>query len=183
MVGDRGGDRRCRRKKKSDVSDESRDTDGKWTAGGGGSASATPTDVSKTPKVFKEAFDKAFADSPFRDHVTHYSEEQLKGMKLFVAEGGKAGIAVHDHGDGRIEATALFNQGGAKGAGALLLAHSIKTAGVNYLECYGENLRKFYESSGFKVKSSAPFNEKYAAPSWNYEKFGRPNYYTLSLEK
>lgn len=169
--------------------DEARDADGKWTTGGGGGASAKPADEhpfaarSASAKEFKTAFDKAFENSPFSAYVTHYSEEQLSGMKMFLSEDGKAGQAVHDHGDGRIEATALFNQGAPKGTGRKLLLHAVAHAGVNYLECYGEGLRKLYESAGFKVESSSPFNPEYAAPGWDYEKLGRPNYYTLRIGK
>lgn len=134
-----------------------------------------------SPAEFHKAFEKAFEGSPFTNHVTHYTPDELKGMKMFVADGGKAGIAVHDHGDGRVEGTALFNQGAAKGVGRALLAHAIQHAGVNYLECYGEGLRALYESAGFKVETTSPFNPEYAAKGWDYAKFGKPNYYTLRL--
>ena len=133
-----------------------------------------------TAAEFKGAFDAAFKDSDMKAFVSHYSEKELKGMKTFLSKDGKAGIAVHDHGDGRVEGTALFNNGAPKGTGAALLQHAVEKAGVNYLECYGEGLRGLYEKGGFNVTSSSPFNDEYASKDWNYEKHGRPNYYTLS---
>ena len=160
--------------------------DAAWTKasahaeGGGSTNSAASAPREASPKEFKAAFDAAFKDHPLTSFVSHYSEAELAGMKTLLANDGKTGIAVHDHGDGRVEGTALFNNGGPKGAGIELLKHAIDHAGVNYLECYGEQLRQAYEKAGFAVTSSSPFNREYAAPDWNYEKHGTPNYYTLS---
>jgi hypothetical protein len=38
-------------------------------------------------------------------------------MTPILRNDGKTGVLIHDHGDGRVEATALFNVG-TKGAGA-----------------------------------------------------------------
>jgi hypothetical protein len=104
-------------------------------------------------------------------------------MKTFTTADGKAGIAVHDHGDGRIEGTALFNQGGPRGVGLTLLQHAIDHAGVNYVECFGEKLREKYESLGFKVDTKSAFDPQYAPKDWNYERDERPDYYTMKLKK
>lgn len=176
-----------------DESKHPRASDGKFGEGSGGpsphpvSTSAPSAQPASTPRVaspteFKAAFDSAFKDSEFKNHVTHYTEEQLKEMKLYVTPDGKAGVAIHDHGDGRIEATALFNQGGAKGAGIALLRHAI-TQGANYVECYGPRLPELYKAVGFKVDSESDFNKEYAAPDWDYAKFPaeRTHYFTMKL--
>ena len=133
------------------------------------------------PKDFHAAFSKAFEGSEFENHVTHYTEDQLKGMKLYTTPDGNAGVAVHDHGDGRIEATALFNNGGPKGAGLGLLNHAIENAKVNYVECYGPRLSKMYSGLGFKDSSSSKFDKSQAAASWNFRRFDSPNYHTMKL--
>jgi len=130
-------------------------------------------------KEFHAAFTAAFKGSDMAGYVTHYTSEQLQGMKLFSTADGKAGVAVHDHGDGRIEATALFSSGG--GAGVALLRHAMENAGVNYVECYGRKLPELYATLGFKVATSDKFNPDYAAPSWNHEKHDSPNYFTMKL--
>jgi len=107
----------------------------------------SPRDAS--PAEFKNAFDAAFKNDDRSAFVSHYSAEQLAGMKTYLAHDGKTGIAVHDHGDGRIEGTALFNRGGPKGAGIEMLQHAVREAGVNYLEAMGDPLRDNYVKAGF----------------------------------
>lgn len=167
-----------------DESQHPRASNGEFGEGSGESGSSSPKAEPRaaTPTEFHAAFSEAFKDSPYANHVTHYTPEQLGGMKTFVSRDGKAGVAVHDHGDGRIEATALFAGPGAKaGAGLAMLRHAIDHAGANYLECYGEPLRMKYETLGFKVATKAAFEPKYAAPGWDEKRFGRPNYYTMKL--
>jgi hypothetical protein len=134
--------------------------------------------VEATPGAFKKAFDHVMYGHPYSAFVSHYSLDELAGMRaLYLSGDSTAGIAVHDHGDGRIEGTALFSTGG--GLGQVALRHAIRHAGVNYLECFGEALRLLYQNNGFVVESESPFDERYAPPAWNYERFKRPNYYTL----
>jgi hypothetical protein len=176
--------------------DQPRDDHGRFTAGSWASVKSGESKIGEararvagaggpykqeSPKEFKQAFDAAFAGSPFKDHVTHYTEEQLAGMKLYASADGKAGVAVHDHGDGRVEATALFNGGGAKGAGLGLLDHVMRVAGVNYVECYGPRLNTLYAPLGFKVDSKSRFNKQYAAKTWDFKRFDSPNYYAMKL--
>ena len=65
--------------------------------------------------------------------MTHYSlaEMQSKGMTPLLSNGRKTGQAIWNHGDGRIEATALFNESGIKGAGSRLLKETVDNHGVN----------------------------------------------------
>jgi len=145
-----------------------------WT-GGQGSASLGS---------FKESFDKAFAGSPFSAFVNHYSLEEMKseGMKPLLSADGKTGLLIHDHGDGRIEATALFNNG-ESGAGLQLLKNAIDNHGVNYVECFGPALPVMYGKLGFEVESQNSFDPQYAPTDWNYDKFGTPDYYTMRITK
>ena len=145
-----------------------------WT-GGQGSASLSS---------FKESFDKAFAGSPFSAFVNHYSLEEMKseGMKPLLSADGKTGLLIHDHGDGRIEATALFNNG-ESGAGLQLLKNAIDNHGVNYVECFGPALPVMYGKLGFEVESKNSFDPQYAPTDWNYDKFGTPDYYTMRITK
>lgn len=132
------------------------------------------------PADFHSKFSEAMKDNPFRAFVTHYTPEELSNMKALVTvAGGKAGIAVKDHGDGRIEGTALFNNGGPPFVGTELLRHAIKEHGVNYVECFGEDLRHKYESLGFKVATTDSFSDEHAPKDWDHARHGRPKYYTL----
>ena len=131
---------------------------------------------------FHEAFEAAMDGNEKTAFVSHYSVDELRGMKTYLHPTGKAGIVVKDHHDGRIEGSALFNASGIKGLGRAILKAAIDRDGINYLECYGEDLRVLYESLGFEVTDKAPFNEDWAAPNWDYEKHNHPNYYILDLK-
>jgi len=140
-----------------------------------------PEVLRATAKEFRKAFERAMGPSnPASGFVTHYSVKELQAMKArLLAPDGLAGIAVKDHGDGRVEGTALFNAGGRKGMGERMLRFAIEHEGVNYLECFGEGLRDLYQRNGFVVETESPFNDESAPPGWNYARFGRPNYYTM----
>jgi hypothetical protein len=132
---------------------------------------------------FHDAFEAAFRGSPRTAFVTHYTLKELQHMKrLYLVEGDRAGMAVKDHGDGRIEGTALFNQNsGIKGVTRALLRASVKLDGVNYVECFGEDLATMYAAVGFKVASRDPFSREYAPADWKYDLFGTPDYFTMKL--
>lgn len=134
-----------------------------------------------SPQAFHEKFESLMKDSPFSAFVSHYSPEELGKMKTVTNEGGTAGLAVKDHGDGRIEATALFST--EKGAGIALLHDAITHHGVNYVECYAGQLDKMYAKLGFEEASRDSFNKEYAAPNWDYQRFGTPDYVTMRLKK
>ena len=160
--------------------------DGKFgEAGDGGGSGATPTKLHNVHEVtaqeFKQAFDRAFEGKPRTAYVTHYTLDELKGFRCFTAEGGKVGVAVHDHGDGRVEGTALFNNGGPKGGGIEMLRHVRDHAGVNYGECYGPKLNKLYETLGLRVDQTFKFDPSMASPAWDYVKDDHPDYMTMRL--
>jgi len=146
-----------------------------WTGGEGGVQSLVS---------FKNSFDQCFQNSPYSAFVNHYTLSEMKkeGMKPLLSADGKTGLLIHDHGDGRIEATALFNNG-ESGAGLKLLKDAIDNHGVNYVECFGPALPLMYGKLGFQVESKSAFDPQYAPDNWNYEKFGTPDYYTMRIPK
>jgi hypothetical protein len=141
-----------------------------------------PRIVNATAEEFYDAIEGAMGSAnPHSAFVTHYSLTDLRAMSArYLTPDGLAGIAAHDYGDGRIEGTALFNASSQRGVGRLLLQHAMNHAGVNYLECLGDVLRRLYEKSGFVVQETYPFDPTMAPPGWDEAKFGRPNYYTLA---
>ena len=141
--------------------------------------------VEVSHKEFRKTFNQAFKNSPYSAFVNHYTAKEMKdgNMKALMTRDGKTGLLVHDHGDGRVEATALFSMSDRKGDGLKLLKDAIENHGVNYVECFGEFLPQAYAKVGFQVESKSPFDPQYAPDNWDYEKFGRPNYYTMRLGK
>jgi hypothetical protein len=136
-------------------------------------------------RSFYDAFESAMGPhNRYSAYVSHYSIPELEDMLArYLSATGLSGIAVKDHGDGRIEGTALFNEGDPPGSGSVVLEHAINHAGVNYLECFGDGLRRIYERTGFVVMDRFPFNDEYAPRDWNYGLFGRPDYFTLQLRR
>ena len=163
--------------------DQARDPDGRFAGGGTERASVA------TPEAFRAGFDQAFGPGNPRDaYVTHYSLDEMRSMTPLLANDGKTGVLVHDHGDGRIEATALFNTSDVRGAGLDMLRDAIANHGVNYVECFGSvkpgpSLPELYKSVGFEVTGRFPFDESQAPPSWDYAANGRPDYFTMSLRQ
>lgn len=137
-----------------------------------------------SPELFGQHFLRALHNNPYALHLTHHTPESIheQGMTPLLAHGGHAGVLVHDHGDGRVEATGLFNRSGVKGGGLDLLRHAIQHHGVNYAEAYGPHLPKMYESLGFKTTEQHPFDKSLAHPDWDYKRFGEPDYHMMHLQ-
>jgi hypothetical protein len=148
---------------------------------GGGIAERPISGVSSA--AFREASERALQGSPYSAHVNHYTETELAEMKtLVLSVDGRAGVAIKDHGDGRIEATGLFNQrGGPPGQGMRVLRYAISNEGVNYVECFGNYLPKLYARLGFEVDERFPFDPDQAPAGWNQERFDEPDYFTMRL--
>jgi len=138
-----------------------------------------------SPTKFLKSFKEAFTNNPRSAYVNHYTFAEIKAGKMtpMLSRDGKTGVLIHDHGDGRIEATALFNSGNKSGSGLRLLKEAVDKYGVNYVECFGDFLKNTYGSVGFKVESTSPFDPQYAPSNWNYKAFGKPNYYTMRISQ
>jgi hypothetical protein len=93
--------------------------------------------------------------------------------KAFLTSDGKAGVALH--GD---EIVNLFNKGGGRGAGRMMLRKAVEEGGRR-LDATGEFLRKFYESEGFEVTDKVEFDPKFAPDEWDTARDNRPNIYFM----
>ena len=135
------------------------------------------------PEQFSKAFESAFKGSPYSAFVTHHTPGDIRAghMTPLLTPDGKAGALVHDHGDGRIELTGLFNTSGQPGMGLALGKMSVSEYGVNYAECYGPVLPEMYATAGFKDTSVFPFDPSQAAPDWDYQRFDNPSYHLMAL--
>jgi len=136
-----------------------------------------------SPEKFSAAFEAAFRGSPFTAFVNHYSPAQMRAGKMtpVLIAGGKAGILIHDHGDGRVEATAVFNTSGRRGAGLALLRLGVEQHGVNYVECFGPALPELYGRLGFADTDVYPFDPAQEPPGWDHARFDEPDYHLMKL--
>ncbi|HUV11717.1 MAG TPA: hypothetical protein VMX12_12140 [Acidimicrobiia bacterium] len=133
-------------------------------------------------EAFSTRFDAAFKDSKYKGFVTHYTPDEIQGMRSMILDNdGETGALVKDHGDGRVEATALFNTSEKKGAGIDMLRRTIEEQGVNYCECYGDQLPLMYAELGFQTVEQYPFDRSMAAPDWDYEQFDSPDYHIMTI--
>lgn len=136
----------------------------------------------ESAQAYSELFDEAFADSKFGGFVSRHSVDEIEGMKgMLIDNDGETGVLVKDHGDGRIEATALFNTSDEKGAGLRTLKRAVDELGVNYVECFGDALPTLYAKLGFEVTDQFPFDREQAPPGWDYDAHGEPDYFLMGL--
>jgi 8-oxo-dGTP pyrophosphatase MutT (NUDIX family)/GNAT superfamily N-acetyltransferase len=145
-------------------------------------AALDPGQVSETsPEEFHRRFSQAMEGSPFVHHVTNHTPEEIRsgGMRPLTTNGGDTGVLVHDHGDGRIEATGLYNRSKVKGAGVDLLKHTMAHHGVNYVEAYGPKLPQLYRKAGFQTTEKYRFDRDQADPGWNFRQFDSPSYHIM----
>jgi hypothetical protein len=162
--------------------DEPRAPDGRWMRIGHDLSLTSDAHV-VSAEAFSLRFGDAFRGSPYAAFVNHYTPEQIRAEHMIpvLAAGGKAGLLIHDHGDGRIEPTGLFNVSGRKGMGLALLRMAIDKHHANYVECYGPALNKMYATLGFADTDVFPFDPAQASPSWDAEKFDHPDYHLMAL--
>lgn len=165
---------------------ELRDTRGRWARRPGGTSPAAAGGIREvSPEEFTRAFDAAFAGSLYAAFVNHYTPAQIRAGRMtpLLGYGGKAGVLIHDHGDGRVEATALFNDSGQHGAGVALLRLAIREHGVNYVECFGPALPRMYGTLGFADDQVYKFDPEQSPKGWDRTRFDTPEYHTMRLAR
>ena len=163
--------------------------DGKDKGSGGGEKKtdggkdSTKKYIVASPEQFSNHFNEAFAGAARSGYVNHYSLDEIRNEKMtpLLSNDGKTGLLIHDHGDGRIEATALFNTNG-RGEGVQLLRSSIVDHGVNYVECFGPKLPVLYGKVGFRESERYSFDKEQAPKNWNSEEDDSPDYVIMNLK-
>lgn len=134
----------------------------------------------QTASDYHQAFNSAMTNSPYSSFVSSHSPEEIANMhSVIMSPDKKAGVLIHDHGDGRMEATGLFNSSPTPGMGSQLMNQAV-AGGANYAEAYGPKLPQIYDKLGFKTVEKYPFDKSLAAPDWDYEKFGTPDYHIMT---
>lgn len=127
-----------------------------------------PTFVELAPTLENaKQFEKAIADNKaelkFGAAVYVYPAEDYQGMKLFMAEDGKSGVAVKPDGD----IVSVFSTGGA-GRAVMELAVA---GGGRKLDAFDTILPEFYAPHGFKAVARTKWNDDFAPDEWSKETF------------
>lgn len=125
-------------------------------------------------KEFVERRDKLALDmQAFLTPLKEWNYEAM-GTVLYLSKDNHCGFGVNS--DGQL--ISVFSLERERGSGLVQIA---KERGGKHLNCLGDKLRKLYEDAGFKVIKSNPWSDEYAPKNWNQDRFGRPNYYEMSI--
>ena len=136
--------------------------------------------VQVEPTKFLEQRSKMPADK-MAFHSTYTPEDYEKmGAETYLSESGNAGFALKPVENGK-EGITLFSLPGAHEGDNMIKA--CIAMGMTQLDCIGPFLKTKYESYGFKVVGKDDWNDDYAPPNWNYEKYGRPPIFYMKLDK
>lgn len=119
--------------------------------------------------------------------LTRYTPDQLRvkmdeGTRVFMHPSG-SGYMIDPAGD----LQGVFNSGGVRGLGAQAVEHA-KRQGVISLDAFdvsadiaGVNLPEYYGRFGFREVDRLRWNDAYAPPGWDYERYGRPDVVIMRL--
>lgn len=143
---------------------------GQWiNAGGYGKAN---------PNAFARARDETL-DPAYGAFVTRYSPEEYRAMgaTCYVSKTGRSGYAVKPDGD----IISLFAAKGS-GEGRQAFADAIRNGGTK-LDCFDGFLPGLYAQFGFKEYDRWKWDDQYAPPGWNKERFDSPDVVLMRLER
>ncbi|MBO0715969.1 MAG: hypothetical protein J2P55_01360, partial [Rhizobiales bacterium] len=120
---------------------------------------------------FHDAIAKAAAASPYGAAVAVHAPSEYAGMRTFLTPDQKVGFALH--GDNIVS---LFKHpdSTAKSAAASALTLAAQQGGRR-LDAFDTVLPRLYSEAGFRAVARLPFNEKFAPPGWDKEKFAAFN--------
>lgn len=104
--------------------------------------------------------------------VATYPAADYAGMRTFTTPDGKAGVSVKSDGD--IVSVFKHPDSSASRFADSALAMAVQ-AGGNKLDAFDTVLPKLYAENGFRAVARLPFNDEYAPPDWDYERYGLYN--------
>src|SRR5690606_3369969 len=120
----------------------------------------------------RDAMVASLENNPYAASVYIYDEEDYAGMRLFLADDGKSGIALHD-GD---EIVSVFSDPRSKNKKVArhLISIAVENGGMR-LDAFDTVLPSIYAKEGFVVKARLKWNDEYAPEGWDKEVFSKFN--------
>ncbi|MBI2410310.1 MAG: hypothetical protein HYV32_00240 [Candidatus Kerfeldbacteria bacterium] len=111
-----------------------------------------------------------------RAFLTLYTagEYYAKQTRLYLSADQLSGFGVNPNG----EIISVFSL--IPGRGQALTTAAVRCGGTR-LDCLGEHLRALYESCGLRVVEILAWAEEYAPEGWDYARYGRPNFYAMTI--
>jgi hypothetical protein len=121
---------------------------------------------------FSDALSAAKAANPWGDQVYQYPTEDYSAMKMFMTPDQKSGYAIKPDGD--IVSVFKHPESPEKGFGVRALNHAVQNGGTK-LDAFDTELPKIYAKAGFQEYARTPWDDAYAPPNWDYQKYGQFN--------
>lgn len=113
----------------------------------------------------------------YKAFLTQHTAEDLKdnNVQTYQLDGYNIGYALYPLPNGEVDIVSVFNtEPNIRGIINELLTTAIENGGTQ-LDHYDTKLSELYLKNGFQEIGRDTWNDDYASPYWNYEKFGKPD--------
>ena len=131
-----------------------------------------------------EQFLESLNRSTRKPFLSKYTAEELKShnVQTYQLNGYHIGYALKPDEDGVDIISVHNNEPNIKGVGDALI-ESAKANGGTKLDHYDGFLSDLYSKHGFEEYDRYRWEDKYADPNWDYERYGRPDVILRKLKK
>ena len=131
-----------------------------------------------------EQFLESLNCSTRKSFLSKYTAEELKNhnVQTYQLNGYHIGYALKPDEDGVDIISVHNNEPNIKGVGDALI-ESAKANGGTKLDHYDGFLSDLYSKHGFEEYDRYKWDDQYADPNWDYERYGRPDVILRKLKK
>lgn len=131
-----------------------------------------------------EQFLESLNSSTKKPFLSKYTAEELKNhnVQTYQLNGYHIGYALKLDEDGVDIISVHNNEPNIKGVGDALI-ESAKANGGTKLDHYDGFLSDLYSKHGFEEYDRYKWDDQYADPNWDYERYGRPDVILRKLKK
>ena len=131
-----------------------------------------------------EQFLESLNSSTRKPFLSKYTAEELKNhnVQTYQLNGYHIGYALKPDEDGVDIISVHNNEPNIKGVGDALI-ESAKANGGTKLDHYDDFLSDLYSKHGFEEYDRYKWDDQYADPNWDYERYGRPDVILRKLKK
>ena len=131
-----------------------------------------------------EQFLESLNRSTRKPFLSKYTAEELKNhnVQTYQLNGYHIGYALKPDEDGVDIISVHNNEPNIKGVGDALI-ESAKANGGTKLDHYDGFLSDLYSKHGFEEYDRYKWDDQYADPNWDYERYGRPDVILRKLKK
>ena len=113
----------------------------------------------------------------YKAFLTLHTADDLRdnNVQTYQLEGYNIGYALYPLPNGEVDIVSVFNtEPNVRGIVNELLKTAVENGGTQ-LDHYDTKLSELYLRNGFQEVGRDTWNDDYASPYWNYEKFGKPD--------